>query len=121
MTYSHIKYNRDIGIFLFFIPSQNICLGDCCWVSPSSSSNGNQVAEKIAYWPINNVPSVGECAQKCSKIQYCNGFHYYGKTDTAYGHCYLKAAVTTISTNLGDDREKYGGICSHKGIVIGRV
>ena len=67
--------------------------------------------------PIANMQSVGDCAQKCTVVPGCNGFHYYGKTDIGYGACYLKSEVTKIQTNLADDRVRYGGICSPRGIL----
>ena len=76
---------------------------------------------KMAYVsPIHKVQSVRDCAQICDDIEKCNGFHYYGKTDDpsythSNGDCYLKTEVTKVTTNLGDGRERYGGLCSRKG------
>ena len=112
----YIQYCYGIVVYIIFIPFQNNCLGDCCWASPSSNSDGNQLPISVVSWPIANMQSVGDCAQKCTVIPNCNGFHYYGKTDSGYGACYLKWGVTKMQTNLADDRERYGGICSPKGI-----
>ena len=72
-------------------------------------------------WPYKNIPSVFECAKLCHENQNCDGFHYYGYSDSheskAAGHCYLKSDVTKVSTNLTDQRDRYGGIC-RKGIIV---
>ena len=100
-------------VYIFHSP-QDHCVGDCCWDSPSSSSDGNRIPGVA--WPMKNVDSVENCAQKCTEIRECNGFHYYGQTDGSYGDCYLKQEVTSIATNLADNRGRYGGICSREGV-----
>ena len=62
-------------------------------------------------WPHTEIQSVKECAKLCSTNVKCDGFHYYGYSDDYYGHCYLKNNVTSVTQNLPDKRERYGGIC----------
>ena len=70
-------------------------------------------------WPEKSIKSVEECAELCEMNVRCDGFHYYGFSDDHFGDCYLKTNVKSVSKDLGDGRERYGGIC-RKGISISR-
>ena len=85
------------------------CINECCWEPANSGSDGIRIqGEK---WPVTEIQSVEECAELCNANVKCNGFHYYGYSDDYYGHCYLKTNVTSVTQNLQDNRERYGGIC----------
>ena len=113
-----IYYSINIRKRIFEYFSKETCQGKCCWTAASSSSDGTKISGVA--WPLTGVTSIESCAQKCSKNAECNGFHYYGPNDrwnngAAYGHCYIKQGVTGVTSNLGDGRDRYGGICNRKG------
>ena len=91
------------------------CLNNCCWESSSSISDGDQF--EGVNWPETSIKSVQKCAELCEMNVRCDGFHYYGSSDDYFGDCYLKTNVTSVSKDLDDGRERYGGIC-RKGISI---
>ena len=99
------------------IIESTICWNNCCWEPSSSTSDGDQLVG--VSWPEKSIKSVKKCAELCETNVRCDGFHYYGFSDDHFGDCYLKTNVKSVSKDLGDGRERYGGIC-RKGISISR-
>ena len=99
------------------IIESTICWNNCCWEPSSSTSDGDKLVG--VSWPEKSIKSVKKCAELCERNVRCDGFHYYGFSDDHFGDCYLKTNVKSVSKDLGDGRERYGGIC-RKGISISR-